>query len=94
MINRSSTGFASDRALTDDRSRVGGAESSGRRRINDSHRRLRLAPYPATYMLGDGRMLPMTLNRADPFAGGILTLAVVSGLLTSTLIVALTLVHL
>jgi hypothetical protein len=45
-------------------------------------------------MLGDGRMLPMTLNRADPFAGGILTLAVVSGLLTSTLIVALTLVHL
>lgn len=39
-------------------------------------------------------MIPMTLNRADPCAGSILTLAVVSGLLTSTLIVALTLVHL
>lgn len=39
-------------------------------------------------------MIPMSLNRVDPFAGTILTLAVVSGLLTSTLIVALTLVHL
>jgi hypothetical protein len=39
-------------------------------------------------------MIPMSLNRADPFAGSILMLAVVSGLLTSTLIVALTLVHL
>jgi hypothetical protein len=39
-------------------------------------------------------MIPMTLNRADPVAGGILTLAVVSGLLTSTVIVALTIVHL
>jgi hypothetical protein len=39
-------------------------------------------------------MIPATLNRADPFAGSVLTLAVVSGLLTSTLIVALTLVHL
>jgi hypothetical protein len=39
-------------------------------------------------------MLPMTLNRADPVAGIVLTLGVVSGLLTSTLIVALTLVHL
>ncbi len=39
-------------------------------------------------------MLPTTLNRPDPFPGSILTLAVVSGLLASTLIVALTLVHL
>ncbi len=39
-------------------------------------------------------MLPTTVNRADPFYGSILMLAVVSGLLTSTLIVAFTLVHL
>jgi hypothetical protein len=39
-------------------------------------------------------MLPTTLTRADPLAGSVLTLAVVSGLLASTMIVALTLMHL
>lgn len=39
-------------------------------------------------------MLPTTLTRAGPLTGSVLTLAVVSGLLASTMIAALALMHL
>lgn len=37
-------------------------------------------------------MIPMSLNRADPAAGSVLTLAVVCGLLTSIAVMAFTLI--
>jgi hypothetical protein len=39
-------------------------------------------------------MLPATLHRADPFAGSVMLLAVVSGLATATLVVVYALTRL